>query len=54
MIKRVFLIVLDSLGIGAAPDALAFGDPVVHTLRSVSKGAGFCVENLRRCGLDNI
>ena len=52
--KRVFLIVLDSLGIGAAPDAAAFGDAGVHTLRSVSKGVGFCIDNLKRAGLANI
>ena len=34
--KRIFLIVLDSLGIGAAPDAADFGDAGAHTLRSVS------------------
>lgn len=52
--KRIFLIVLDSLGIGAAPDAADFGDAGAHTLRSVSGGAGFCVDNLRRAGLANI
>ena len=54
MMKRVFLIVLDSLGIGAAPDAAAFGDAGVHTLRSVSKGEGFCVDHLRQAGLANM
>jgi len=52
--KRIFLIVLDSLGIGAAPDAAEFGDAGVHTLRSVSKGAGFCIDNLKQAGLANI
>ncbi len=52
--KRVFLIVLDSLGIGAAPDAAAFGDAGTHTLQSVSRGAGFDVTNLRMAGLGNI
>lgn len=52
--KRIFLIVLDSLGIGAAPDAAAFGDAGVHTLRSVSRGTGFCIDNLRAAGLANI
>ena len=32
--KRVFLIVLDSFGIGQLPDAAAFGDQDVNTLRS--------------------
>ena len=52
--RRVFLIVLDSLGIGAAPDAAAFGDAGTHTLRSVSQAAGFCIDNLRQAGLANI
>lgn len=54
MAKRVFLIVLDSLGIGAAPDAAEFGDAGAHTLRSVSTGKGFCIDNLRRWGIGNI
>ena len=52
--KRVFLIVLDSVGIGAAPDAAAFGDAGAHTLRSVSGSRAFCVDNLRKLGLANI
>ena len=52
--KRIFLIVLDSLGIGAEPDAADFGDVGAHTLKSVSTGKGFCVDNLRRAGLGNI
>lgn len=54
MMKRIFLIVLDSLGIGAEPDAAAFGDVGAHTLRSVSFGKGFCVDQLRKAGLCNI
>ncbi len=34
-VKRVFLVVLDSFGIGEAPDAAAFGDTGSHTLRSL-------------------
>ena len=52
--KRVFLIVLDSFGIGAAPDAAAFGDAGAHTLRSVSKSREFCIDNLRKAGLCSI
>ena len=32
--KRIFLIVLDSCGIGQMPDSEAFGDVGVNTLRS--------------------
>ena len=35
--KRVFLIVLDSLGIGAMPDSHLFGDEGANTLYSISK-----------------
>ena len=34
--KRVFLIVLDSFGIGAEPDAAEFGDGDVNTLRTIA------------------
>lgn len=49
--KRVFLIVLDSLGIGAAKDAAAFGDAGADTLGSVCKAEAFCADNLIRLGL---
>ena len=52
--QRVFLIVLDSLGIGAAPDAVLFGDAGAHTLRSVSRSDRFCVDNLKKLGLSSI
>lgn len=52
--KRVFLIVLDSLGAGAEPDAAEFGDVGTNTLRSVSRGNGFCIDNLRKAGIGNI
>ena len=35
MEKRVFLIVLDSFGIGAEPDAPAFGDAGTNTLGAI-------------------
>lgn len=52
--KRVFLIVLDSLGIGGAADAAMFGDAGTDTLRTVSKSPRFSAENLIRAGLGNI
>ena len=36
MAKRVFLIVLDSFGIGAEPDAPAFGDAGTNTLAAIA------------------
>ncbi|MBE6932578.1 MAG: phosphopentomutase [Ruminococcaceae bacterium] len=49
--KRIFLIVLDSFGIGAMPDAPAFGDAGVNTLRSCSTSKAFHIPNLLRLGL---
>ena len=49
--KRVFLIVLDSFGIGEMPDAEAYGDINVNTLRSVSKSPYFHMEHMRDMGL---
>ena len=40
-IKRVFLIVLDSYGIGNAPDAADFGDAGANTLASIRKSAKY-------------
>ncbi len=54
MIKRVFLIVLDSLGIGAMPDAAKYGDSGSNTLRTLVKSGELSVENLRSLGLFNI
>ena len=52
--KRVFLIVLDSLGAGALPDAEKFGDRGAHTLRSLSRSEKLFIPNLRRLGIGNI
>ena len=54
MISRVFLIVLDSFGIGEAPDAADFGDVGAHTLRSISASPAFRADNLKKLGLGNI
>ncbi len=51
MVKRVFLIVLDSLGIGGAPDAAKFGDEGSNTLRAISSVPGFRIDTLSRLGL---
>lgn len=52
--KRVFLIVLDSLGVGEMPDAAAFGDKDCNTLKRVSTSPEFCIDNLIKMGLGNI
>ncbi len=52
--KRVFLIVLDSFGVGEMPDAADFGDKGANTLRSCFGTGKLNVPNLRRLGLFNI
>ena len=52
--KRVFLIVLDSLGVGEMPDAAAFGDKDCNTLKRISTSPEFCIDNLIKMGLGNI
>lgn len=54
MSKRVFLIVLDSFGIGAEPDADLFGDAGTNTLGTISKQKEFITPNLQKLGLFNI
>lgn len=54
MAKRVFLIVLDSFGIGEAPDAANFGDAGSNTLGAIEKSGKFHVPMLQKMGLFNI
>ncbi|MBT2677638.1 phosphopentomutase [Bacillus sp. ISL-35] len=53
--KRVFLIVMDSVGIGEAPDAEKFGDKGSHTLGHIGeKMNGLNMPNMGKLGLSNI
>ena len=52
--KRVFLIVLDSFGIGEMEDAADYGDLGTNTLRSVASSAAFDMPNMGTLGLFNI
>ena len=52
--KRVFLIVLDSFGIGEAPDADKFGDVGANTLRTISGSPKFNCPNMTKLGLFNV
>ena len=54
MAKRVFLIVLDSCGIGEAPDAENFGDKGADTVKSISASDEFNIENLKNIGFTKI
>ena len=52
--KRIFLFVLDSFGIGAMPDAESFGDVGVNTLASCAASAELKIPNMIAAGLGNI
>lgn len=52
--KRVFLIVLDSFGIGEEPDADLFGDVGTNTIKSCATSKYFDMPNLAKMGLFNI
>ena len=54
MAKRVFIIVLDSFGVGEMPDAADFGDKGANTLRSCFNTGKLCVPNMQSLGLFNI
>lgn len=52
--RRVFLIVLDSYGIGELPDAAEFGDEGSNTLRSITKSKEYHTPLMKKMGLFNI
>src|SRR5699024_7133256 len=53
--KRVFLVVLDSVGIGAMPDAAEYNDTGAHTLRHIAEVMnGLFLPHLAQLGLGNI
>ena len=52
--KRVFLIVLDSFGIGGMPDCEAFGDVNVNTLAACATCPELNIPNMIAAGLGNI
>ncbi len=54
MYKKIHLIVLDSVGIGEAPDAAEFGDVGTHTLKHTLEAHPNTLPNLSKLGLGNI
>jgi len=52
--KRIFVIVLDSFGIGALPDAQAFGDRGTNTLASCAASGILNIPNMTAAGLGSI
>lgn len=54
MAERVFLIVLDSVGIGEMPDAKNYGDEGSNTLKSCFDTGKLFIPNMRKMGIFNI
>ena len=54
MKRRVFLVVLDSFGIGYEPDAADFGDVGSNTLATIMKSEYYNTPNMKKLGLFNI
>lgn len=53
--KRIFTIVVDSLGVGALPDAASYGDAGTDTLGHISQAMDeFCIPNLQKLGIANL
>ncbi len=53
--KRIFTIVLDSLGAGAMPDAADYGDVGTDTLGHISQAVNeFHIPNLQKLGMANL
>ena len=53
--RRIVLIVLDSVGVGELPDAADFGDEKSNTISNISKGVGgLNIPNLKQMGIGNI
>ena len=54
MKKRIFIIVLDSMGVGAMPDAAKWGNEGCDTLASAARAKGFAMPTMQSLGLFNI
>ena len=53
--ERIFVVVMDSLGVGAMPDSPEFGDVGVNTLGHISEAVeSFEIPNLRKLGMANL
>lgn len=52
--KRVFLIVLDSVGIGEMPDAADYGDAGSNTIAAAARSSSFSMPNMQKLGFFNI
>lgn len=53
--RRIFTIVIDSLGVGALPDAADYGDAGTDTLGHISQSVEtFAIPNLQKLGMANL
>ena len=52
--KRIFTIVLDSLGIGAMPDAELYGDKNTDTFGHIADHMTLNIPNLQKLGIANL
>lgn len=52
--KRIFLIVLDSVGVGEMPDAADYGDAGSNTIKAASQSPYFSMPNMKKLGFFNI
>ena len=53
--QRIFIIVMDSLGVGAMPDSDRFGDIGVNTLGHISESVeSLHIPNLQKLGMANL
>lgn len=52
--KRIFVIVMDSLGIGAEPDADLYGDATTDTFGHISEKYQLTIPNLQNLGISNL
>jgi len=51
---KIFIIVIDSVGVGFMPDAQLFGDQGSNTLGNIAKNYPLCIPNLVKLGMANI
>lgn len=52
--RRIHVVVMDSVGIGEAPDAAAFDDVGADTLGHIAESAGLAIPQLEKLGIGNI
>ena len=51
--KRIFLLILDSLGVGEAIDASNYGDNGSNTLKHIMDNYDLYIPNLKKLGIED-